>query len=277
MFNWIGNYFSSENTIKIFESWIEWQKIQPKSHYVESTLSTYITPKPGHKNPYIKYCFGDFENIYYMPEHINEMAYFTLLLNTYDRCKGYLRSIVKGDLTGIDLLRRVIKAKNSDELYNHDFTIYDYNCSILHGHTIAYHSLSTLIMYLVSNYMHYKSYNSDHFPHIDIELCKTAYFNKIFGDVMFISSNKDLPKSNTIIIKKEIKNDITRTCNSWHGQHINSSVNKCSHCKRVCDSYWSKHKLCLNCHLYEVCSVCAGEKFSVGVDGYPLCIIHKNG
>ena len=272
MFNWIGNYFSNENTIKLYDSWEEWQKGQLKIHYIESNLSSYISPKPGHKNPYIKYCFGDFENIYYMPENINEMAYFTLLLSTYDRCKGYLRSF-KGDSAGIDILRKVIKIKNSDELYNHDFKIYDYNCSVIHAHTVSYFSLSTLIMYLISNYMHYKSYNSDHFPHIDIEMCKIAYYNKKFGEIIYINSNKDLVRSNIINIKTKESN--SRTCNSWHGQQL-KSVNKCSNCNRVCDAYWSKHKLCLNCHLYEVCSICSGEKFSVGADGYPKCCIHQN-
>lgn len=274
MITWIGNYFNTELEIAIknFDSWEEWQKSQLKIHYIESNLSSYIYQKPGYKNPYIKYCFGDFENIYYMPENINEITYFTLLLTTYDRCKGYLRSF-KGDLTGINLLRKVVKDKNSDELYNHDFKIYDYNYTIIHAHTVSYFSLSTLIMYLVSNYMHFKSYNSDHFPHIDLELCKIAYNTKIYGDIIYVNSNKELPKSNIISIKTKETN--VRPCNSWHGKQV-STINKCINCNRVCDSYWSKHKLCLNCHLYEVCSVCAGQKFSVGADQYPKCVLHQN-
>jgi hypothetical protein len=274
MITWIGNYFNTELEIAIknFDSWEEWQKSQLKIHYIESNLSSYIYQKPGYKNPYIKYCFGDFENIYYMPENINEITYFTLLLTTYDRCKGYLRSF-KGDLTGINLLRKVVKDKNSDELYNHDFKIYDYNYTIIHAHTVSYFSLSTLIMYLVSNYMHFKSYNSDHFPHIDLELCKIAYNTKIYGDIIYVNSNKELPKSNIISIKAKETN--VRPCNSWHGKQV-STINKCTNCNRVCDSYWSKHKLCLNCHLYEVCSICAGQKFSVGADNYPKCCIHQN-
>lgn len=274
MISWIGNYFNTEleNAIKNFDSWESWQKSQLKIHYIESNLSDYIYKKTGYKNSYIKYCFGDFENIYYMPENINEIAYFTLLLSTYDRCKGYLRSF-KGDLTGINLLRKVVKDKNSDELYNHDFKIYDYNYTIIHAHTVSYFSLSTLIMYLVSNYMHFKSYNSDHFPHIDIELCKIAYNNKIYGDIIYINSNRELPRSNIISIKTKENN--THPSNSWHGKSVNT-INKCSNCNRVCDAYWGKHKLCLNCHLYEVCSVCGGQKFSVGTDGYPLCVLHQN-
>lgn len=275
MINWIGSYFNNEldNAIKNFETWEEWQKSQLKIHFVESNLSLYVTKKPGYKNPYIRYCFGDFENIYYMPENYNEIAYFTLLLSTYDNCKGYLRSI-KGDHIGINLLRNVVKNKNSDELYNHDFKIYDYGYTTIHAHTVSYFSLSTLIMFFVSNYMHYKSYNSDHFPYVDIEFCKKAYNNKVFGDITYINSNKDLPKSNTISINKP--KDTPRVTNSWHGQLIQSNVNKCSNCNRVCDSLWSTHKLCLNCHLYEVCSVCAGEKWTVGTDQYPKCRIHGN-
>lgn len=275
MLNWIGTYFNTEleNATKNFDIWEEWQKSQLKIHFIESNLSPYIYQKSGYKNPYIKYCFGDFENIYYMPENINEITYFTLLLSTYDNCKGYLRS-VKGDIAGINLLRKVVKNKNSDELYNHDFKIYDYNYTVIHAHTVVYFSLSTLIMYLVSNYMHFKSYNSDHFPYVDIDLCKSVYNNKVYGDIIYVNSNKELPKSNTISIKNRESN--TRTVNSWHGKQTISNVNKCSHCNRVCDAYWSKNKLCLNCHLYEVCSICGGQKFSVGSDGYQRCALHVN-
>jgi len=275
MLYWIGNYFNTDLDIAIknFDSWREWQRHQPKIHYIESNLSSYICQKPGYKNPYIRYCFGDFENLYYMPENCKEIAYYEMLLSTYDQCKGYLRSI-KGDHLGINLLRKVVKDKNSDELYNHDFKIYDYNYTIIHAHTVSYFSLSTLIMFFVSNYMHAKSYNSDHFPSIVLEECKNVYNKKIYGDIAYVKSNHDLPKSTTISIKAKENN--TRTCNSWHGPFIQSNINKCTHCSRICDNYWGKHKLCLNCNLYEVCSECAGQKFIIGSDQYPKCILHQN-
>lgn len=276
MLEWIGSYFNTEldNALKNFEYWQEWQKTQPKIHYIESNLSNYIYQKPGYKNVYIRYCFGDFENIYYMPENCNEFTYFNLLLSTYDRCKGYLRPI-KGDHIGISLLRKVVKDKNTDELYHHNFKIYDYNYTQIHAHTVSYFSLSTLIMFFVSNYMHFKSYNSDHFPHIDMNLCKVTYNNKIYGDITYVNSNKDLPKSNTINIKQKEK-DVIRTFNSCPNTYMANNVNKCSNCTRICDNLWSTHKVCLNCHLYVVCSVCAGEKFTVGNDSYPRCVLHQN-
>jgi hypothetical protein len=105
-------------------------------------------------------------------------------------------------------------------------------------------------------------------------LCKNTYHKKIFGEISYVNSNKDLPKSNTINIKQ--KEALSRTTNSWHGQQLSNNINKCTNCTRVCDGLWGAHKVCLNCHLYVVCSICSGEKFTVGADSYPRCVLHQN-
>lgn len=266
MLNWLFNTQDQS-----YESYKLWQDKQPQSHFITSQLHAYIYPKSGYKDPHVRYTFGDFENLIYMPEQCNEFSYFNLLLNMYDKCKGYLRSL-KGDHEGITLLRKVITVNNSDELYNHDFTKYEYPYQYLHGHTIAYFSLSTLILFFVSNYMHYKSYRSDRFPHIHIDICKNAYHNKVYGDIAYVPSIKS-SKSITIPAKSKEK-EVVKVCQSW--PNMVSTTNKCTNCSRICDNFWGNHKSCLDCHLYKVCFVCGGLMFTIGKNGHPLCILHQN-
>ena len=273
MLKWMGSYFNTEmeTATQNFLAWEEWQQKQSKTHYIESYLSPYIPPKPGYKNLYFRYCFGDFENLIYMPETCNEGNYFNLLINTYDKCKGYLRSL-KGDHLGMSLLRKAVADKNCDELYNHNFHIYNYNYTSIHAHTVAQFSLSTLIMLLVSNYMHAKSYNSDHFPHIDIDLCKNAYNTKVFGDITYV--NTTVVRGSAMNIKKSDAIG-TRHCNSWPGP-VHHLPNKCTNCSRICENFWGNNKHCLDCHLYKVCFICGGQLFAIGKDNYPRCMIHQN-
>ena len=273
MFSWLG-YFNSEleNANQSFEQWEIWQQKQSKAHYIESYLGIYIPPKPGYKNLYFRYCFGDFENLIYMPETCNDLNYFSLIISTYDKCKGYLRSI-KGDASGIYLLRKVVMNKNCDDLYNHDFNIYNYNYSRIHAHTVAQFSLSTLLMLFVSNYMHFKSYNSDHFPHIDVELCKNAYNTKVFGDITYVNPSKSVIRGTPVAIKKS--EGVTRNCNSWPGP-IHNLPKKCLECGRQSENFWGQNKHCLDCHLYKVCLICGGQLFTIGKDNYPRCIVHQN-
>lgn len=273
MYNYITSYFKTdlELALENYKMWESWQAKQLQSHYLDCPLQSYVPVKPGYKNLYAKYCFGCFENLIYLPEHCNAIRYLTLLISVYDQCKGYGR-IVKGDPVGITLVRKVIKTNNLDFLYEHDFKLYDYNYTKLHAYTISYHSLSTLILFLISNYMHFKSYNSDIFPHIDYDLCKNTYNIKTYGDIAFVQSNK---KSEAIKIKS--KDDlITKTCNSWPGVNNNVIPSKCDNCNRVCENFWGKSKHCLDCHLYKVCIVCGGELFCIGKDNYPRCVLHQN-
>src|SRR4029079_11543187 len=191
MFNLSWLFNSPEQN---FETYKAWQDKQPPSRFLSSYFNCYIFPRPGHKDLYQRYVFVDFENLIYLPENSNEIAYITLLVNTYDKCKGYMRSL-KGDHEGITLLRKVILNNNTDELYQFDFSKFDYPYQYIHAHTMAYFSLSTLFLLFVSNYMHFKSYRSDHFPYINLSLCKNAYNNKIFGDISFISSKSTKPLS----------------------------------------------------------------------------------
>ena len=274
MYQFVHYYLSTnlELALENFKKWQEWQNKQGTSHFLDCPLSGYIPVKPGFKNLYVKYCFGHFENLIYLPEHCEPIRYLALLLSVYDQCKGYIRSI-KGDPAGIILLRKVIKTQNLDELYEHDFHIYAYQYTTLHAHTVAYYSLSTLILFFVSHYMHFKSYKSDLFPHIDYDLCKNAYNVKSFGDVAYVQSK-------TSAIKIKSKDDLVAhkpPCNSWPG--INNTANtqqKCDNCERACENFWGKHKHCLDCHLYKVCSVCGGELFCIGKDNYPRCVLHQN-
>lgn len=286
----VNNYYdiNVDTAQKNFLTWGQWQDKQPGGHFVDSSLAPYIPLKSGSNNIYMKYCFGCFSNLIYTHEHCDIIGYFTMLIHVYDQCKGYARTF-KGDASGISLLRKVIMEKKADDLYNHDFQCYNYDYSVLHAHTVGYFSLSTLLMFFVSNYMYGKSYDNDYFPHIDIDECKKIYNKKTFGDISYVtpitrsmsiginsSINKSMNKNVNKIHDRE-KQDKRMVCNSWPS--IINNVNnpsKCAHCDRVCENLWGKMQHCLDCHLYVVCSECGGQKFTTGTDGYPRCALHKN-
>lgn len=274
----INHYYETnlDNAQKNFLTWEQWQQKQSSGHFVDSSLAIYIPIKTGLNNIYIKYSFGCFSNLIYTHDQCDMIGYFTMLINIYDQCKGYART-VKGDASGISLLRKIIADKKADDLYNHDFQCYNYNYSVLHAHTVGYFSLSTLLLFFVSNYMYGHSYDNDYFPHIDMDECKKIYNKKTFGDITYIT-----PITRSISIGINNKNiskihDKKIACNSWPS--IINNVNnpsKCSHCDRICENLWGKMQHCLDCHLYVVCSECGGQKFSTGADGYPRCALHKN-
>lgn len=273
MLDWFNTYLVSNETP--FQNWLTWQNKQSHSHFVSSPWASFINKKTGQRNPYTRYCFGDFDNLIYQPEQVSDINYITLLLDVYDKCKGYKRTLV-GDYEGITLMRNALLEKKLDHLYTFDFTPYDYPYSQIHAHTVAYHSLTTLILFFLANYLHLKSYNHDRYPSININLCKNAYNSKVFGDIAYVISNSALvPKTQNITIQKP--KDSARPCNSWPGP-VNNNLLKCSHCKCVCENYWGNHKHCLNCHLFRTCLVCGSDTiFSVSSkDGYGRCILHQN-
>lgn len=267
-------YKDLETAQKNFAYWTEWQQKQPSNHFVDCNLTSYIPVKRGLNSIPIKYCFGCFSNLIYKPEDCDVFAYINSLLTIYDNCKGYSRMMIKGDNAGIALLRKIVKDKKLDELYQHNFQLYNYNYKVLHGHTVGYFSLSTLIMFFLSNYMYYYSSNLDYFPFIDQEICKDIYQAKVFGELCFINQ---VTKSNSIGIVKKIDKIDKRTNNvhSWPSiaNFANATV-KCQACNRVAESLWNE-KHCLDCHLYKVCH-CGGQPFTTNKDGYPVCILHKN-
>ena len=276
MLDWIGSYFTTNNDQ--FQTWLQWQNKQLHSHFISSQYGVYINKKAGQRNVYFRYCFGDFDNLIYQPENVNEVNYIILLLDVYDKCKGYKRTLV-GDHEGITLMRAAAETKKIDALYAFDFSPFSIPYHQLHAHTVAYFSLSTLILFLLSNYLHLKSYSNDIFPSININLCKNAYNNKVFGDIAYVvTHNKIIPKTTTTSIDiQKPKDTVTRPCNSWPGP-INNTINKCVNCKCVCENYWGEHKHCLNCHLFLVCFYCGSNTiFSISKkSGYPLCLLHQN-
>lgn len=275
MITWLlANYYKVdlETAKKNFVYWQTWQASQSSSHFVDCALADYIPKKSGPNAIYFKYCFGYYSNLIYTYEHGAVFSYIDSLLTIYDACKGYIRTC-KGDPLSIELMRKVVKDKKTDELYSHDFRCYDYDYRVLHGHTVGYHSLSTLLMFFLSNYMYHCSGENDFFPHIDIDICKEVYDNKTFGDLCYINQVKKTT-SNINIRIPEKKDKVIY--NSWPSVINNANTAKCESCDRVCDNFWGKRKHCLDCHLYRVCKECGGQVFTKNKEGYPVCILHQH-
>lgn len=277
MINWVVNYYNKSADVdtaqQTFAYWLEWQEKQTSAHFVDCALASYIPIKSGLNTIYMKYCFGLYSNLIYMPEHCEIFAYINSLITIYDACKGYVRTL-KGDPIGIVLMRKVITDRKVDALYVHDFQCYNYNYKVLHGHTVGYHSLSTLFMFFLSNYMYYYSSCNDYFPYIDIDACKDVYNNKHFGDICYINQVKKTTSS--INIKLPEKKEKSIAYNSWPSVMNNANTSKCESCERVCENFWGKKRHCLDCHLYKVCKECGGQVFTKDKSGYPVCVIHMN-
>lgn len=141
-----------------WNAWYEWQKTQPAVHFQRSD----VFKKYASKNnvpfdlifkPEVTYVLGDFK--YFVPFNFikNEEIFWEhvkILLDLYDCCKGIRRNVF-GDSNYIILLKRSFHEKNISQLLKYDYNECNYNLEKLHCHTIAYFSLSTLVMRFVSH------------------------------------------------------------------------------------------------------------------------------
>ena len=141
---------------------------------------------------------------------------------------------------------------------------YYYDYSIIHAHTVAYFSLSTLVMMLVSNHIGRITGHKNHRT-IDFEKCKKAYENCVFG----IPEEIHIIKSAPIDIIPHSRNHIM--ANSWP---VTKQI-KCSKCSRLTEGTWGKFGYCLDCHLKKACSSCGADAQGKSEnDDMPKCSFH---
>jgi hypothetical protein len=251
--------------------WKEWQQRQPSSHYETSDIfQYYINQRPDFQPPpevavnkslpkeYV-YCFGDFTCLINTPiGPANVAGYFRLLLDMYDICKGTAR-FIKGDPSGIRVLREVVIKNNLTPLLQHDCRKYDYPYAEIHAHTVCQYSLSTLIMRFV---MHYMSKLDVKFGQYNItdKLCQESYKTCAFGTPL-ITEGVDAMESS--VFDRSDRFD-------------QSTCVRCKMCKRVAERAWGKFNCCLDCHLKRICSVCSLTADVIGVDELPKCKEHQN-
>lgn len=260
-------------------TWIEWQKRQPFVHYEKSEIfQYYLSYKPQFQPPrdscitdgnnrFYTYCFGDFACLLVKPPGgSNVSEYFELLLDVYDTCKGPSRRIT-GDPIGISLVREVVRRRTLIPIQEHDFRQYNYDYSIIHAHTVAQFSLSTLLMRFVSHYMSHVTTRGSFFA-ISISACQKSMNNSFFGEpkVLCISSPPlDIPG--------RLGQDQKSQALSW--PRDNSTCIRCKTCSRVTENVWGKFQTCLDCHLKRICSECALPAIIIGTDSLPKCHYHQ--
>ena len=240
-----------------WETWELWQRKQPPSHYDKSDIFQYylsyrsdFQPPPsaastGPNSLIYNYCFGDFAALLIdtsikvgkeaaadvkqtSPSNRDHaILYFSLLLDVYDTCKGFSRKF-RSDPTGISLLREIIHKNSLAPVHSHDFGIYSYDYGVLHAHTVAQYSLSTLLMLFVSNYLYHIGIQGN-FPYIAPAVCQRAYIQYFF----IYHHNPDPPRN---IVTAPI--DIP-SVNSSDGGKIASwpldtrAVSSCTVCARL--------------------------------------------
>lgn len=261
-------------------TWLEWQRNQPALHYEKSDVFQYYIKNNVNFQPpryscitsqYSKqyiYCFGDFACLL-VNQHGggNIVEYFSILLDIYDTCKGSGRRIVKGDPEGIKLMREVIRKKSIHPIKNHNFKQYNYDYGMIHAHTVAQYSLSTLLMRLASHYMSYLMIQGDYYA-ITLQICQKSYDKTIFGEIL----------SNTNVVTKPIDIPIKSTSDS--GRPLSWPIDpaggiRCKTCSRVTENIWGKFESCLDCHLKRICSDCGMQAVIIGNDTLPKCYYHQ--
>lgn len=269
MWRSVSNWISSSKWSDDWTIWKEWQGRQPASHYEKSDLFQYYLdqrpnfqppPEAATNGPLSKetiYCFGDFACLINTPVGPANVAdYFRLLLDIYDVCKGMTR-FIKGDPSGITILREVVIKNNLTPLLQYDCAKYTYPYAEIHAHTICQYSLSTLIMRLVMHYMSnlnikFAQYN------ITIDLCRESYVKCSFGTPLVTTELSTETKLN----KEPLPFD-------------QSTCARCKICKRVTERTWGKFNCCLDCHLKRICSICSVAANVIGTDNLPKCIEHQ--
>lgn len=269
-------------------SWKEWQNQQYSLHYEKSEIfSYYRSQRPMFRPPrdscinnesayWYSYCFGDFTCLIVEPiNSIDIMTYIKVILDVYDVCKGFRRSIT-GDPNCINVLRKVISTGNLQPLSEHNFTQYNYDYTQLHAHTVAQYSLSTLLMRLVS---HYLTFVNSHlkitvFP-ITISHCQQCLNTRIFGE-----PQSKLPKASKPIptpsrIKNTIQEEIKPT--SWpYNKTGSDACFRCKVCQRATEKIHGDFHVCLDCHIYRICSKCGLPAVVIdGNDKLPKCQEHS--
>lgn len=270
--------------------WREWQRHQSPSHYEKSDIfQYYLSKRPcfqppiqscafGHGAKYYVYCFGDFTTLMVNPTAGNVIEYLIALLDVYDVCKGYSRHL-KGDPTGIAIIREVIQKKTLVPLEAHDFTQYSYEYNVIHAHTVAQYSLSTLLMKLLGNYMSHISapgYHTKTELAISLLSCRKAYDSCIFGapmsDKLLTTPNQNVV-SNTIAIEQRRQKTEDFRGYSWPSDR--ASCMRCKICSRVTENTWGLFYACLDCHLKRICSKCGKAAVIIGSDNFPKCYHHQ--
>lgn len=276
-----------------WNTWEVWQRDQPSAHYEKCDIfQYYLKQRPqfqppeynatvNNNNKAYSYCFGDFT-----PLVITEggcgacdiITYCNLLLDIYDVCKGLTRRI-KGDPSGILLIREVVIKRNLTSFYKRDFNKYCYDYSILHAHTVAQYSLSTLIMRLLTNYL-YHACSRKYFPNIQSDLCIKSYRKLVFGNHRELPTDNNFtkPLAASMTLPITIKSNFTpnqenKNSSSWP-MNINSCL-RCESCKRVTENRWGPFNACLDCHMKRICSVCGiTSVVIISSDKLPKCLSH---
>ena len=288
MFGSLSWLWSKTNIKDEWDTWEIWQSSQPFTHYSKSDVYQYyllshpqfqppqFSATTGPKSIYYIYCFGEFAalliNPSCNPNHLyttinNIYDYCNLLLDFYDTCKGTTRRIT-GDPPSISVLREVLRIKSTVPLHAHDFHQYNYDYTILHGHTVAQYSLSTLIMRFIGNYMHQISPHGN-YPFISSAKCEKAYRNSSFGN----TSKEVIVKTQPINIPKKSIIEEGRSY-SWPRDSITCS--RCQICNRVSENLWGDFNSCLDCHMKRICSKCSIPAVVIGSDNLPKCSLHQN-
>lgn len=283
MLNTLSNWIPWASSVPQDEwnTWVEWQKNQPLTLFEQSDIfKYYLSRRPNfqppqyscitlYNNKYYVYCFGDFTALLVNPNGGgNATDFINLLIDVYDVCKGYTRRLT-GDPIGIAILRDVINKRSLGPLQNHDFTQYNYPYDVIHAHTVAQYSLSTLLMRLTSHYMSHMC-TMGYYLGISVQKCQKTMDKNTFGKPDIIISNKS---SSSISIQQQKPKSEDFRGHSWPRDQV--TCLRCKSCNRVTENIWGKFDACIDCHLKRICSVCGNQAVIIGIDNFPKCYHHQ--
>jgi len=262
------------------ETWREWQRSRPPAHFqLSPSYQTFVSYYPdfvgvtqeGAEGIYATYCLGQFR--VFAPSHwigaVTRDRLLRGLLHLYDSCKGVGRSLLWGDPPGVLALRRALEegmsSKAVDSLFLYDFSSSFYDYTTLHAHTVAYFSLSTLVLSLASHILS-RTVNFCTIPYFEPRLCKKAFESKVFG----LRQHEESRSVPVAVPASPPPAEIAH--GSWPNGLI--AVHTCRFCHRKTEKLWGDNQACLDCHMEKICALCSTPASTRGGDGFPRCALH---
>lgn len=203
MFSFFNKFIFNQNNENKWLEWIEWQKNQNYFHYQNfNYIENYYNEnkilknfclninRENETNIYFSYCFGDFFPLVLLSnEKIDRYEFIKIILEIYDYCKGYTRTMI-GDSNIMIKLRNCLNERDTRPIQEIDYEPFLYPYGTIHAHTVAYFSISTLLIRILINFMSYKDiYIIKKYP------CQIAYEEARYGCYRTIKTLNEFKKT----------------------------------------------------------------------------------
>lgn len=268
--------FWNSKPVEDLETWIDWQNNQTDEHYYDyAPVSLYLQSQKKNffpKNSVVLssnrhhywYCFGVFTP-FILHQNVSSTELMELcinLLEIYDHCKGYFRTLM-GDNYGISVLRTAVATGNLKLLKNFDYEWCFFDPKIVHAHTVAHYSLSCLFLRIIGHALFICGATC---PAIEGSNCEQSFSKRVYAKEIKAQLQATLWDFDQI--RPFIENS---QCSLWYSNR----KYVCTLCARECENLWGNYYLCLDCFRNKACNLCGkGNDLIRSKDGMMYCHAH---